>query len=89
MAVLQTNHFYLYAPEQVPYAQKRYLTESKRLLSVLDKQLGQHSHVAGADYSIADMAIFGWVDHFLGSVTHSFTPTSYHRPAVPLPPAVS
>ena len=44
-----------YAPEQVPYAQKRYLTESKRLLTVLDTQLAKHAYTAGADYSIADM----------------------------------
>jgi len=61
----QVNHFYNYAPEQIPYAQKRYLTEAKRLVTVLDKQLAQHTHVAGADYSIADMAILPWVDYFL------------------------
>ena len=44
-----------YAPEQVPYAQKRYLTESKRLMSVLDAQLAKHAYLAGADYSIADI----------------------------------
>ena len=48
----QLNHFYVYAPEKLPYAQKRYLTEAKRLVAVLDKQLGQHTHVAGPDYSI-------------------------------------
>ena len=61
----QVNHFYNYAPEQVPYAQKRYLTEAKRLVQVLDTQLSHHAYVAGADYSIADMAILPWVQYFL------------------------
>jgi GST-like protein len=60
----QTNHFFVYAPEQVPYAQKRYLTESKRILAVLDKQLTLHQYSAGPDYSIADMAIYPWVRSF-------------------------
>jgi GST-like protein len=40
----------------------RYVAESKRLLGVLDKQLAQHAWVAGEDYTIADIAIFPWVN---------------------------
>jgi len=61
----QVNHFYNYAPEKLPYAQKRYLTESKRLATVLDTQLSRHAYVAGSDYSIADMAILPWVRYWL------------------------
>lgn len=61
----QNNHFTLYAPEKVPYAIKRYRDESIRLYGVLDKQLARQAaegreYVAGAGYSIADMAIFDW-----------------------------
>ena len=58
----QNGHFLLYAPEQVPYAIDRYGKEVDRLYGVLDGQLARTgAYVAGADYSIADMAIFPWV----------------------------
>lgn len=58
----QNGHFLLYAPEQVPYAIDRYGKEVDRLYGVLDSQLARTgAFVAGADYSIADMAIFPWV----------------------------
>lgn len=56
----QAGHFKNAAPEKIPYAQNRYLEESKRLLGVLDKQLQNSSYVAD-EYSIADMAIYPWV----------------------------
>ena len=34
--------------------------EVKRQLSVLDRQLAEHDYIAGAEYSIADMAIWPW-----------------------------
>jgi len=58
----QNGHFLLYATEKVPYAIERYGKEVNRLYGVLDAQLGRTgAFVAGADYSIADMAIFPWV----------------------------
>lgn len=58
----QNGHFLLYAPEKVPYALERYAKEVNRLYGVLDGQLGRTgAFVAGADYSIADMAIFPWI----------------------------
>ncbi len=58
----QNGHFRLYAPEKIDYAIKRYADEVDRLFGVLNAQLGRTgAHVAGADYSIADMAIFPWV----------------------------
>ncbi|MCE2594535.1 glutathione S-transferase N-terminal domain-containing protein [Motilimonas cestriensis] len=56
----QNHHFNHYAPDQVPYAIKRYTEETTRLYSVLDKQLSEQDYVAG-EYSIADMAIYPWV----------------------------
>lgn len=58
----QNGHFLLYAPEKIPYAIDRYGKEVDRLYGVLDAQLARTgSFVAGADYSIADMAIFPWI----------------------------
>ncbi len=56
----QNTHFRKYAPEEVPYAIDRYTRETARLFGVLDARLATHAHVAGT-YSIADMAILGWV----------------------------
>ena len=58
----QNGHFLLYAPEKIPYAMERYAKEVDRLYGVLDAQLGRTAaYVAGASYSIADIAIFPWV----------------------------
>lgn len=61
----QTNHFIMYAPQlsdlDLTYGKNRYLNESKRLLRVLNTQLEGQDFVAG-DYSIADMAIWPWVN---------------------------
>ncbi|RYX91122.1 MAG: thiol:disulfide oxidoreductase [Comamonadaceae bacterium] len=58
----QNGHFRLYAPEKVPYGIERYGKEVNRLYGVLDGQLERTgAYVAGADYSIADMAIFPWI----------------------------
>ena len=54
------GHFYAYAPEKLQYPINRYAMEVKRQLDVLDQQLAQHEHIAGEDYSIADMAIWPW-----------------------------
>ena len=57
----QAHHFRLYAPEQLPYAIERYTNEARRLYGVIDRQLARHAFIAGADYSIADIAIFPWL----------------------------
>jgi GST-like protein len=57
----QHGHFKLYAPDRIAYATDRYRNEALRLYGVLDRQLAGNAHVAGADYSIADMACFPWV----------------------------
>jgi GSH-dependent disulfide-bond oxidoreductase len=40
---------------------QRYADESKRLLEVLDSRLDGREWVMGEDYSIADIALLGWV----------------------------
>ncbi|EJN03725.1 glutathione binding-like protein, partial [Herbaspirillum sp. YR522] len=44
----------------------RYVTESRRLLGVIDKQLAQHQWLAGDEYSIADIATFPWIRNLVG-----------------------
>ena len=56
----QANHFLNYAPEKLAYAIKRYGDEVNRLFGVMSKQLAGRKYLAG-DYSIADMACWGWV----------------------------
>jgi GSH-dependent disulfide-bond oxidoreductase len=67
----QMNHFVLFAKDRIPYAMERYTTESKRILGVMDKQLGANAYLAGADYSIADIATYAWTiaaDRVLGGL---------------------
>ena len=58
----QAHHFRVFAPEQVPYAINRYTLEAKRLYSVMDKRLQTSPYLGGKTYSIADIAIFPWVN---------------------------
>ncbi|MFY1840063.1 glutathione S-transferase N-terminal domain-containing protein [Achromobacter xylosoxidans] len=44
----------------------RYVAESKRLLSVLDKRLDGRDWVMGEQYTIADIAILPWVRNLIG-----------------------
>jgi len=63
------GHFYHYAPVKIEYAIDRFTMEAKRQLDVLDKQLAIHQYVAGAEYTIADMAIWPWYGNVvLGNV---------------------
>lgn len=56
----QNHHFNKFALEEVPYAVERFMKETKRLYSVLEKQLIGQQFVAG-EYSIADIAIYPWI----------------------------
>jgi GSH-dependent disulfide-bond oxidoreductase len=57
----QNHHFGAYAPEKIPYAINRYVNETNRLYGVMDRRLAGCPFLAGADYSIADMAAYPWV----------------------------
>jgi len=54
------GHFYAYAPTKLEYPIDRYAMEVKRQLDVLNRRLAESEYVAGADYTIADMAIWPW-----------------------------
>jgi len=57
----QNHHFGTFAPEKIPYAINRYVTETARLYGVLDRRLAGRAFIAGDDYSIADMACYPWI----------------------------
>lgn len=59
----QANHFSRYAPERIEYGVNRYVNETRRLYSVLDKHLSQSKsgYLVGDHVSIADISHWGWV----------------------------
>ncbi|WP_119421506.1 glutathione binding-like protein [Desertibaculum subflavum] len=57
----QAHHFRRFAPEQIPYAIKRYTDEAARLYGVMDKRLAEAKFLAGDEYSIADIASYPWI----------------------------
>lgn len=60
----QYGHFNVYAPEKIQYAIDRYTKEVQRLMKVLDTRLGGREFIAGDGYSIADMAVFPWINAY-------------------------
>lgn len=63
------GHFYVYAPEKLEYPINRYAMEAKRQYDVLDQQLAKYEFICGAEYNIADIAIWSWYGQFaLGKV---------------------
>jgi GST-like protein len=60
----QAHHFLFNPKEVVPYGQKRYHDETLRLYGVMDRQLADNAYIAGAAYSIADIACYPWISRF-------------------------
>ncbi len=56
----QSNHFFRYAPEKIPYGINRYQNETKRLYKVLDAQLSKSEYLVGGKYTIADIISWPW-----------------------------
>ncbi|MFX4222510.1 MAG: glutathione-dependent disulfide-bond oxidoreductase [Thalassobaculum sp.] len=54
------GHFYAYAPDKWEYPINRFAMETKRQLDVMERQLAENRYIAGDEYTIADMAIWGW-----------------------------
>lgn len=60
----QLHHFLGLPAEQRSsqmYALARFRKETRRLYGVMNERLSQVTFFAGAEYSVADMAIYGWV----------------------------
>lgn len=56
----QNHHFVRFAPEQIPYAINRYVTETTRLYTVLNQRLANREYIVDK-YSIVDMACYPWI----------------------------
>ena len=65
------GHFYAYAPIKIEYAIDRYAMETKRLLDVLDRRLGESRYLAGDAYTIADIATFPWMGGLVEGVLYN------------------
>ena len=56
----QAVHFRHFAPEKVAYADTRYQYEAARHYGIADERLAATPYLAGATYTVADMALWGW-----------------------------
>lgn len=56
----QLVHFLRFAPTGNDYAKSRYATQVRRVYDSLNERLANNAFLAGADYTIADMASFPW-----------------------------
>ena len=72
----QAVHFLHHAPESLPYAKNRYFKEVERHYAVLNEHLAQRPYLAGNEYSIADMALWGWAN-FAGYILGEAGLTQY------------
>jgi len=64
------GHFYAYAPIKIEYAIDRYAMEVKRQLDVLDRRLAESEYLGGAEYTIADMAVWPWYGALVKGVVY-------------------
>jgi GSH-dependent disulfide-bond oxidoreductase len=65
------GHFYAYAPTKIEYAINRFAMEVKRQLDVLDRRLADNEFLAGAEYTIADMAVWPWYGGFVKGLLYN------------------
>lgn len=56
----QAVHFRHYAPEPKAYALNRYDFEAERHWKIIDQRLAQAPYMLGSDYTLVDMAVWGW-----------------------------
>jgi len=54
------GHFYAYAPMKIEYCIDRFSMETKRQLDVLDQRLADNEYLGGAEYTVADIAVWPW-----------------------------
>ncbi len=64
----QLGYFHKFAGREIEDKRplNRYRDESKRLLGVLETRLSGRDWIMGADYTIADIAMLGWVRNLIG-----------------------
>src|SRR5713101_492223 len=64
----QVGYFHKFAGREIADKRplERYVTESKRLLGVLETRLAGRDWIMGKDYTIADISLLGWVRNLVG-----------------------
>jgi GSH-dependent disulfide-bond oxidoreductase len=64
----QVGYFHKFAGKEIADKRplERYVTESKRLLGVLEQHLDGRQWMMEDEYSIADIALLGWVRNLIG-----------------------
>lgn len=64
----QLGYFHKFAGREIEDKRplERYRAETKRLLGVLEARLDGRDWMMGADYTIADIALLGWVRNLIG-----------------------
>ena len=64
----QVGYFYKFAGREIEDKRplERYVNESRRLLGVLETRLQGRIWIMGEDYTIADIALLGWVRNLVG-----------------------
>jgi GST-like protein len=64
----QVGYFFRFAGKEIEDKRplERYRAETRRLLGVLDARLDGRQWIMGDDYTIADIAHFGWVNTMIG-----------------------
>lgn len=64
----QLGYFHRFAGREIEDKRplQRYVAETRRLLDVLEQRLGDRRWIMGDEFSIADMALIGWVRTLTG-----------------------
>lgn len=64
----QLGYFHKFAGREIEDKRplERYRAETRRLLGVLEGRLADRSWIMGADYTIADISLLGWVRNLIG-----------------------
>jgi GST-like protein len=64
----QLGFFHKFAGKEIEDKRplERYVTESKRLLGVLEDRLAGRAWIMGEEYTIADISLLGWVRNLIG-----------------------
>lgn len=57
----QMVHFIRFAPPGNDYSKSRYRTQAIRVTEVIDQRLAATDYLAGADYTVADIATYPWL----------------------------
>lgn len=64
----QLGYFHKFAGKEIADKRplERYVTESRRLLDVMESRLGERQWIMEDDYTIADISMLGWVRNLIG-----------------------